>query len=311
MRVLLIEVIIIVVVLVVLRLIRNKLRFFRGGYVVRKDSYMQNDEMRIIVEDTHFFRGKARENRSMRVGGGNLVYSRIPLDKENKVLMVYSYCAPLLGMLKGGGTSIRRTLTLGGGGGAVPLYILQSYDGSTADVVEFNEGSIDMMRKYFLQDYAVGEKPRANLIHADAKDVVKSLEAPYQFIFCDLYVGGQPAELTYDEAFMQDVSRLAGETGMLVINGGSLNMWGVRFVMRTLLKTFTNAWAMYLGGEGFVLVAANREIPPMDNLLLNGNGVIPLYPANTMTKEFLMADSQEAPTQRTRVAEGDAPPEEA
>jgi len=289
-RLLFIELAAIAIIFLALRLIRGKIRFFRKGYVVCKDSYMQNAEMRIIVEDTHFFRKKESNFRSVRVGKSNMVYSRVPLDKNNNALMVYGYCAPMLGMLRGSGTPIRRTLTLGGGGGAVPRYILASYEDSAADIVEFNADSIRVMRQHFLEDYVGGATPRANLIHADAKEAVKTLDAPYQFIFCDLYIGVQPADLTYDEAFMREISRLAGDRGMLVINGGSLNIMGVRIVLRTLLKTFTNMWAMFLDREGFVLVAANRELPAMDNLLRNSNQIIAVYP-NMMTKESLLSDS--------------------
>ena len=291
MRILLIELLVIAGGFLVLRLLRSKIQFFRGGYILRRDSFAQNESMRVFVEDTHFFRKKQGTFRSMRVEGSNLVYSRIPLDENNKALMVYPYCAPLLKMLKGYGTSIRRTLTLGGGGGAVPLHILQNYDGSTADIVEFNADSIRMMQQYFLTEYIGGESPRAKLIHADARDAVGTLDAPYQFIFCDLYVGGQPDELIYDMPFMQQVSRLAGETGMLVINGGSLNLRGVCVVLRTLLQTFTHAWALSMGMAGFVLVAANREMPAMENLMFGAGGIIPIYPS-PITKESLLADPE-------------------
>ena len=275
MKVILIELAVIVAVALVLYLIRNKIRFFRGGYVVRRDSYMQDDKMKLLIEDTKFFKGKERNNRSLRVDGSNLVYSRIPLDKENKVLMVYSYCAPLLAMVKGGGVSLKRTLVLGGGGSAVPLYIAQSYDKTKVDVVEINGESIRISKEYFVKDY-VGEGGQVNMILADAKNAVKTLEAPYQFIFCDLYIGGQPADVVYDVEFMQEISRLAGENGMLVINGGSLNTLGVRILLTSMLSTFKNAWAMLLT-EGFVLVASNKDMPAMESLMQAG-GVIAMYP---------------------------------
>ena len=289
MRILLIEFLVAAGVFIVLRSLRSKIRFFRGGYILRKDRYMQNESMQVIVEDTRFLRKKQNNFRSMRVKGSNLLYSRIPLDKNNGALMVYPYCAPLLKMLKGSGTAISRTLTLGGGGGAVPLFMLQNYEGSVADIVEYNADCVRMMQTHFLSDYIDGDPARANLIHADAKDAVNALDAPYQFVFCDLYVGSQPAELMYDMAFMQQVSRLVADTGMLVINGSSLNMRGVFLVLRTLLQTFTHAWAMSLGMSGFVLVAANRELPAMESMMLGSSGIIPIYPS-PFTKEKLLAD---------------------
>lgn len=287
MKVILIEAAVIVGVALVLYLIRNKIRFFRGGYVIRRDSYMQDDKMKLVIEDTCFFKGKERNCRSLRVDGSNLVYSRIPLDKNNKVLMVYSYCAPLLAMVKGGGVSLKRTLVLGGGGSAVPLYIAQSYDKAKVDVVEISGESIRISKEHFVKDYA-GEGGPINMILADAQNAVKTLEAPYQFIFCDLYIGGQPADAIYNVDFMNDLSRLAGENGMLVINGGSLNMLGVRIMLTSMLSAFKNAWVMLLG-EGFVLAASNKDMPAMDNLLLNNEGVISLYP-NQLVEEDIRKD---------------------
>lgn len=276
MKVILIELIIAAAVFIILRLLRHKIVFFRGGYTIRKDSYMQDEKMKILVEDTHFRRGAERNCRSLRVDGTNLIYSRIPLDKENKVLMVYSYCAPLLAMLKGVGTGVHRCLVLGGAGGAVPLYILQNYDKSTVDTVEINAESIRTCEQYFLSDYS-GADGRSHMIHDDAKSAVKALEASYQFIFCDLFVGGQPAEVVYDARFMRDISRLSGDNGLLVINGSGFSLQGARVMLKTLREAFAHAWVMLIS-DGFVLMACNHAMPALDNLLFNG-GVIPLYPS--------------------------------
>ncbi|MDL2318860.1 hypothetical protein LJC74_07305 [Eubacteriales bacterium OttesenSCG-928-A19] len=303
MKVILIEIVIVAVVWLVLRLLRGKITFFRGGYAVRKDSYMQDEKKRMLVEDTHFFRGKERESRSVRMDGTGIVQSRIPLDKNNKALMAYSYCAPMLSMVKGLGNSIRRALVLGGAGCTVPLYIAQNYEGAKVDVVEINAESIRIAKEYFVKEYA-GENGPIQFIQEDAKDAVKKLEPGYQFIFCDLFIGGQPVALVYDDVFMKDLSRLAGENGMLVVNGGSLPMVGVRVVLAAMVEAFSNAWAMLLGNEGFVLVASNRGMPAMDNLVQNAQGVIGVYPSQ-LTLESLA----EVAAERERMArEGVTPP---
>lgn len=277
MKIILIEIAVIAAVWLLIKILRPKIHFFKWGYTVRKASYRQDENMQVFIEDTHFLKDKKQNFRSMRVGGSNLIYSRIPLDPANGALMVYSYCAPMLALLKGSGTPIDRTLTLGGGGGAVPLYILQSYEKSTADIVEFNAESIRVSKAFFLKEYADGDAPRARFLHEDAREAVKTLQGPYGFIFCDLYVGGQPADLMYNKAFMEDVSRLAGEKGLLVINGGSFNMLGVRLVLQSLVATFAHAWAMMLG-DGFVIAASNKPLAALDTLLAQGQGVIAIYP---------------------------------
>lgn len=288
MRILLIELAILAAVLLILYCIRGKIRFFRGGYVIRRASYMQDSKLKILIEDTKFYRGKERNSRCARVDGTGVVYSRIPLDKTNKALMVYSYCAPLLAMLKGTG-GLSRTLTLGGGGGSVPLYILQSYENTHVDIVEINADSIRTSKEYFLPDYTQGDTPRASLLQADAKDAVKTLQPPYQFIFCDLYVGGIPAEIVYDPAFARDISRLAGDEGLLVVNGDSLSMAGLRGMTIHLLSAFAHAWAIMVS-EGFVLMASNKEMPALDAMLRNNPGIITMYPSQ-MDEETLRAEA--------------------
>lgn len=287
MTVLLVELIIVVVVLVVLRAIRGKITFFRGGYVIIKDHY-KDDKSTVRVEDMHFFRNKENENRSLHVQGTAVTASRIPLDPKNQGLMIYGYCAPILSMLNGTGTQVRRTLTLGGGGGAVPRYILQNYDKAQADIVEINADSIRVSKEYFLKEFA-GEGGRANMIHADAKDAVRTLQAPYQFVFCDLYSGGGvPSDLVVNPEFVADLSRLCGGDGLLAINGSGLGYAGVRLVLYRLLDAFEKVWVM-MSGEGFVIFARNKEMPALDNLIQHGSGIIPIYPS-LLTKENLHAD---------------------
>lgn len=289
MTVLLIEAIIIVVFLVGRAALRNKVRFFRGGYVVRRDSYKQDEKVRMLVEDTKFFRGSERNFRSLRVDGSNLVYSRIPLDPGNGALMVYSYCAPLLGILKGSGVPISRALVLGGGGGSVPRYILQNYEKAVVDTVEISPESIRISEKYFLAEFS-GEGGRSHMMQDDAKKAVKALTGPYAFVFSDLYIGGQPVDAVLDTAYMQDMSRLAGEKGMLVINGSGLTIEGVRLVLKNLLGAFGHAWAIMVS-EGFVLMASNAEMPGVENMVRHGQGIITLYPDTV--GEFLKATAEE------------------
>lgn len=298
MKVILIEILILLLIAVVLYAIRNKIRFFRGGYTLRKASYMQDEQMKLLVEDLKFFRHKERNVRSLRVDGGNLVYSRIPLDPSNNMLLVYSYCAPLLAMLKGVGATPNHSLVLGGGGCAVPLYLLRNYEGSRVDIVEISEESIRISKEYFLPEYA-NDESRVHFIHDDARNAVAALSSEYQFIFCDLYNGGQPANIVYSEELMQHMSRLAGNSGLLVINGSGFTMDGTSVVLKNLLATFQHAWVMLLS-DGFVLLARNTPLAAIDNLLRYGHGVVGMYPN-------ILVDSLKGEQDNGTTPSGDAP----
>jgi len=291
MTIILIEVFAIAAVAVILHAIRGKIRFFRGGYIVRRDSYKEDERIQLIVEDMKFFTRKERDTRVLRMDGSGVLYSRIPLNKESNALLVYSYCAPLLSMLKGIGATPERTLVLGGGGGAVPLHLLRSYERVSVDVVEICAESIRITKSLFLPDYAQ-DGGRLNFVHNDAKNAVKALSPAYQFIFCDLYAGGVPAEIMYNPDFMRDISRLAGTDGLLVVNGGSFSPKGVFVLLRNLHAAFAKAWVMLLS-DGFVLLARNSEMPSLDNLLLNGQGIVPIYPS-PYTEEALRDTTGEA-----------------
>lgn len=259
------------------------LRFFWRGVTIRRGAY-QDGDLRVLVEDTHYLGGDEESFRGLRVDALDVTYSRIPLKRGSGALLVYGYCAPLIAMAAAQAGGLNRALVLGGGGGAVPLYMLRNYDEAQVDIVEYSAGAVDACARFFLPDY-VGEGGRARLIQADAREAVHDLDGSYTFLFCDLYVADEPAEITYDAAFAKEMSRLVADEGLLVVNGGGLTMDGVRGVLKNLLAAFDQAWAMMLE-EGIVLVAANRPMPMIDRLMAGGSGIVPLYPSVLREEEL-------------------------
>ncbi len=281
MTIILVEVGILLALWIARKLLKNKISFFLregGGYTVRRDSYRQDGQL-VLIEDVVYWRHPEKNRRYVRVDKTNIVYSMVMLDKRVNTLLVYGFCIPLLSMLKGSDTELRRALVLGGGGGSVPLYILRNFTETRTDIVEISEKSIETCKKHFLSEYA-GDENRVRFYQDDAANAVNKLTETYQFVFCDLYLGGNVAEMVYDWSFLQKAAALTDPNGFLVINGSGFSTAGAACVVAMLKRSFAHVWLMYVHGHGFVPIASNKEWKALDRILAEPSPTfLPVYPS--------------------------------
>jgi spermidine synthase len=112
---------------------------------------------------------------------------------------------------------IKNVAILGGGCCSLPRFIIKRF-GNTIfiDSIEYLPQIIDLTKKYFLNGL---QTDKLNIIEADAFQYVKSTTTKYDFIFVDLFVGGNSIEQSHTKNFLEELSRLSTEQSLVVFNG--------------------------------------------------------------------------------------------
>ena len=256
---------------VILLLASGRVQIKRGGIALRRKSFVLEDGTKVWISDELCVHPFAR-SRALATRGG--YYSRIPLFGNR--LYLFRYCEELLLLL--GETPIRRTLTLGGAGGGLPLYLANAYPDARHDVVEISGICIEICKRYFIPR-GLFENGRITLLHADAAAAVREFDAPYQLIFCDVFNGGTPSGILSDTAFMQNLSRLAGEEGILILNGTGHTGVTLRPIVAQLEAAF-GAIQVFLWGRKLVVVATNRKDFDAEKIPSQYGQYIPVYPSS-------------------------------
>ena len=114
-------------------------------------------------------------------------------------------------------------LMLGGAGFSYPKYLISHYPDKTIDVVEIDEGMVEIAFKYFYLDelfdeYNLYENERLKIYVMDGREYLADTPKTYDVIFNDAYISDSPAEgLMSFEAISVIKSRL-NPGGVYVVN---------------------------------------------------------------------------------------------
>ncbi len=207
-------------------------RKVRRKTIVRREreTYHVGGETLVIV-DIYDLVFPWRRSRMLAIKGTNVFYSNVPLFPFCHRLLCYNYCIPPLRTRHK--TFYKRMLVLGCGGGAVPHWLLGEFSQVTVDVVELEQGIIDICKEHFLKKWE--RSGRLSFYCMDAS----AYEAPadsYQFIFCDIFAGEMVPPFVKDVRFMQKLHKLLSSRGILVVNCGfgMHNIKDIRSVLNVL-----------------------------------------------------------------------------
>ena len=111
--------------------------------------------------------------------------------------------------------SAERMLVLGGGGYSYPKYVLASDPRMLVDVVEMDPGITAIARKHF----ALGDSPRLNIVHEDARTFLNANGTLYDVIIGDVFNShaAVPFHLATKEAATR-MRKSLSEDGVLLVN---------------------------------------------------------------------------------------------
>ncbi|RPI47821.1 MAG: spermidine synthase [Betaproteobacteria bacterium] len=144
--------------------------------------------------------------------GSDTIQSAMRVDQPDTLELSYTrammafllFCSPP-----------RRVLLVGLGGGSLAKHIFRTMPEASIDVVEVNEGVVDVARTYFHLPAAC---PRLTLSIGDGADYVFSLEAQVDALLVDAYDGRSLAASLATDHFFAGARRALGPVGVLAMN---------------------------------------------------------------------------------------------
>lgn len=135
-------------------------------------------------------------------------------------------------------------LCLGGGAYSIPKY-LACVSGDTVDVVEIDEGIIEIAREYFGLNDAISESEgRLTPISGDGRVMLSELDKTYDVVFNDTFAGDVPARTLTTVEAVHDVKSRLNKGGLYVMNViGKLNPTDGQGFLQSEIKTLESEFA--------------------------------------------------------------------
>ena len=188
-----------------------------GFNMIRATANSEHEIVSVVDYINPFFLKKC--TRSMIVQGTLGEYTKIPLFRWNHKLLIYRYCGFFIKYISD--NKLKNALILGGGGGTIPLYLLQNNLVEHVDIVERSAAIIQLSKTYFLKKYVNSQ--RLKFYHADARNLM-ARGRRYDFIFCDLFIKDEVVPFILEQKFVDEVYNMTSNKGFLIINAGKLSV---------------------------------------------------------------------------------------
>jgi hypothetical protein len=123
--------------------------------------------------------------------------------------------------------SIGTSLVIGGGGCAVPIFLLRTFQNCSVEVAEACPRVAAAAERYFIRPL-VDHPERCKIHVSDGFDCVAMMVSHgrlFDFIFIDAFVGSVPAPIVFDPRFLNLVSTCLDGDGLMLANLGHQDKW--------------------------------------------------------------------------------------
>ncbi len=153
------------------------------------------------------------EGRPARVlfsGQQNAALSGVPKDADADLL--FDYNQRMLELAQG--LQPKRILVIGGGVYTLPSVLLTALPAAQLDVIEMDSALDDIARRYF------GWQPssRANIIHADGRQVLEATKSRYDLILIDAFMRLEVPKSLSDSEAVKHYKRILSPGGVVALN---------------------------------------------------------------------------------------------
>ena len=163
----------------------NFKHLFDNGKVVYFSNCYGNNDLEIV--------DKTEEGESIRlllVNGARESATYNQKEHRNDLVFQYSICFNDVFNLS---RELNTCLMLGGAGFSYPKYLISHYPAKTMDVVEIDEGMVELAFKYFYLDelfdeYNLYENERLKIYVMDGREYLATTPKTYDVIFNDAYI---------------------------------------------------------------------------------------------------------------------------
>jgi spermidine synthase len=151
---------------------------------------------------------------------------------------------------------VNRVLTLGLGGGSIPVYLGRFLPEATIDTVDIDPGVITAAKKYF----GILETPRVRYHESDGRVFLNRRKDTYDLILVDAFQGGYvPFHLLTKEFYILLKQRLApGGAAVFNVHDGTKLYASTLLTLRAVFPSVH----LYPSGEGEVLTVVTGEPAP-------------------------------------------------
>lgn len=219
----------------------------------------QLDNRTLWVIDEIYLLNKDKNYRKVIVEGVPGFYSKIPLKSNKKQLLIYHYCQEVIEIFFDSykRKDIENALILGGSGCTVPYYLLHKYNNICVDIIEISSQAIEMAKRFFLNDYQ--NSKRVKFFNLDASKALGNLEDKYEYIYCDLFNGEHVCDFIMEINFVENLSRLVEDEGILIINIGKESILILQEFSNNLRLYFKHVYICYYNNS-FIGITCNIDM---------------------------------------------------
>lgn len=193
----------------------NFKHLFDSGKVLYFSNCYGNNDLEIV--------DKTEEGESIRlllVNGARESATYNQKEHRNDLVFRYSVCLNDVFNLD---RELNSCLMLGGAGFSYPKYFISHYPDKTIDVIEIDEGMVEIAFKYFYLDelfdeYNLYENERLKIYVMDGREYLATTPKTYDVIFNDAYISDSPAEGLMSFEAVSVIKNRLNPGGVYVVN---------------------------------------------------------------------------------------------
>lgn len=178
---------------------------------------------------------------------------------------------------------ITRTLMLGGGAFSYPKFALSRHPEISMDVVEIDEGIVDIARDLFglddcIEEYDLEESGRLKIHITDALSFLKETDETYDAIINDAFVKSMPVPELADEHAAFEFARHLVPGGIFAVNVVAAlegrKSQHLRRQVEALRAAFAHVWVVPMGADepkipdNNIVLACNERLDVPENYRL-------------------------------------------
>lgn len=172
------------------------------------------DGEKLCVADIYNYNNSGKVARAIK--NDDIMYSIIWKDASNINQPAYP---EIQQAIESNVDDLSNALVLGGGGCAIPRYLLLKYKDVNVTSVELSDELIKIANDYFLNDLAPNDLSRHTIKNDDAiKFVNDEPNNKYDLVFVDLFNGDKIIKSIFSEDFIENIKRITTDDALIIYN---------------------------------------------------------------------------------------------
>lgn len=232
---------------------------YQNGVVVLQKSFSVFKK-KLSVVDYHNYKNSSIVRSIVSLGEKGTHSALFIKNNKNK----WAYHDTNRAILNNSKIKPKKTLVLGGGGGALPITLAQKFKQNKIDVVELSKEMINIANSYFLSQVSKKIKNKIKIINNDAFSFIKEKNKvngearegalghnKYDLIIVDIFNDTELHKKVYSQEFIKD---LKSRGKIIIVNFGSAKN-EKSSQLNVIFNKYIKSWdksAIYLANGNFI-----------------------------------------------------------